>query len=229
MPVYELIQEHVFPNPEEADADGLLAIGGDLDVNRLLLAYASGIFPWYSEEQPIMWWSPDPRTVLFPDQFRRTKNLKRLVKSNYFDVRYDKNFKEVILKCSSVSRKGQKGTWITNEMIKAYTKLHELGYCHSVETYLKNRLVGGLYGVSIGGVFFGESMFHLETDASKVALWHLIEKLTGWNYDFIDVQQDTTHLKSLGAKNIDRRKFLNLLNSSIKRESKVGNWENIKL
>jgi leucyl/phenylalanyl-tRNA---protein transferase len=227
MPVYELIQEHVFPNPEEAEADGLLAIGGDLDVRRLLIAYASGIFPWYSEGQPILWWSPDPRTVLFLNQFKRTKNLKRLVNSNHFDVRFDTNFKEVIVKCSSVPRKGQDGTWITNSMINAYSKLHEMGYCHSVETYLKNRLVGGLYGVSLGGIFFGESMFHLETDASKVALWHLVDQLLEWDFDMIDVQQDTPHLKSMGAVNLDRRKFLNLLDISLKRNSKVGVWDRI--
>lgn len=228
MPVYELIQEHIFPDPEEAEADGLLAIGGDLDVNRLLLAYASGIFPWYSEGQPILWWSPDPRTVLFLNHFKRTKNLQRLINKNYFDVMFDHDFKSVITSCSKAPRKGQHGTWITNEMIKAYTQLHVLGYCHSVETYLKGKLVGGLYGVSLGGVFFGESMFHVETDASKVALWYLVDRLAEWNFDFIDVQQDTAHLKRMGAENIDRRKFLNLLNISLRKKTKFGNWGNVE-
>jgi len=224
MTVYELIQEHVFPNPDAADADGLLAIGGDLNVRRLLLAYASGIFPWYSEGQPILWWSPDPRTVLFPHQFKRTKNLGRLVNKNYFDVKFDHNFKSVINHCSRAPRKGQHGTWITPKMIEAYIELYNLGYCHSVETYLNEKLAGGLYGVSMGGVFYGESMFHLVTDASKVALWHLVERLVEWDFDMIDVQQDTAHLKRMGAVNIDRRKFLNLLAISVKRKSRIGNW-----
>jgi len=228
MPVYELIKEYIFPDPEEAEPDGLLAIGGDLDVKRLLIAYASGIFPWYTEGQPILWWSPDPRTVLFPRQFKRTKNLYRVVKSNHFDIRFDRNFKQVIMNCSKVPRKGQDGTWITPEMINSYIELHKMGYCHSVESYLKNKLVGGLYGVSLGGVFFGESMFHLETDASKVALWHLVDRLLEWNFDIVDVQQDTPHLKKMGAVNIDRRKFLNLLDVSLKRKPRIGSWDMIK-
>lgn len=224
MPVYELIQEHVFPSPEEAEKDGLLAIGGDLDVKRLLLAYASGIFPWYSAGQPILWWSPDPRMVLFPDQFKKSKSLRQLVNRNKFEVRFDVNFKDVISQCSMVPRSEQDGTWITEEMIESYSKLHDLGFCHSVETYLNDELVGGLYGVSLGGVFFGESMFHTVTDASKVALWYLAERLIQWDFDIIDVQQDTQHLKSLGANKIDRRKFLNLLNTSLNKSTKVGDW-----
>lgn len=227
MPVYELIQDYVFPNPEEADKDGLLAIGGDLEVERLVLAYSSGIFPWYSEGQPILWWSPDPRMVLFLPDFKRTKNLGRLVKNGNFSVRFDTNFQEVIKNCSSVPRKNQDGTWITSQMIESFMKLHELGIAHSVETYMEGNLVGGLYGISLGGVFFGESMFHLLTNASKVAIWHLVEQLEAWGFDFIDVQQDTSHLSSLGAKNIDRRKFLNLLDASLKKNTRLGSWTNM--
>jgi len=227
MPVYELINEHIFPNPEEAEKDGLLAIGGDLNVKRLIVAYASGIFPWYSAGQPILWWSPDPRMVLFPNEFKQTKSLRRLVQNKKFEVRFDTNFTDVITNCGTVPRKGQEGTWITKEMIEAYIKLHKLGYCHSVETYLENDLMGGLYGISLGGVFFGESMFHKVTDASKVALWHLVDQLTKWDFDFIDVQQDTAHMKSLGAKNIDRRKFIHLLNTSLTKKSIVGNWNEV--
>lgn len=227
MPVYELIKEHIFPDPGEAEKDGLLAIGGDLDVNRLLLAYSSGIFPWYSEGQPILWWSPDPRMVLFPDEFKRTKSLRRLVLQGKFDIKFDTNFREVINNCSSIPRSDQNGTWITREMTKAYLILHDLGYCHSVETYLGTELVGGLYGISLGGVFFGESMFHFVTDASKVALWYLVDQLIKWDFDMIDVQQDTAHLKSLGAKSIDRKKFLHLLNTSMDKKSLIGNWNEL--
>lgn len=226
MPVYELIEEHLFPNPEEAEPDGLLAIGGDLNVKRLITAYASGIFPWYSNGQPILWWSPDPRMLLFPADFKKTKNLTRLINSGKYKVRFDTNFLHVIKNCRDVPRKDQKGTWIMDEMIEAYNELHRLGFCHSVETYNENKLVGGLYGISLGGVFFGESMFHLETDASKVALWYLVDQLEAWNFDFIDVQQETAHLKSMGAKPIDRRKFLNLLETSLQKKSKIGQWGN---
>lgn len=224
MPVYQLIDEHVFPSPEEADQDGLLAIGGDLDIKRIIVAYASGIYPWYSEGQPILWWSPDPRMVLSPTDFKRTKNLGRLVKSAKFSVRFDTNFNAVINHCKDIPRSGQEGTWITNKMIEAYTELFSLGFCHSVETYIEDKLVGGLYGISLGGVFFGESMFHLETDASKVALWHLVDKLKAWGFDFIDVQQETAHLKRMGAKPIDRRKFLYLLETSLQKKSRIGYW-----
>lgn len=226
MAVYELIKEHVFPNPEDADPDGLLAIGGDLNVKRLLTAYASGIFPWYSVGQPILWWSPDPRMLLNLSDFKRTKSLTRLIRSGKFSVLFDTNFLRVIFYCRDVPRKNQDGTWITDEMIEAYAELHRLGFCHSVETYFEDRLVGGLYGISLGGVFFGESMFHLETDASKVALWYLIDKLQTWDFDFIDVQQETAHLKSMGAKPIERRKFLNLLDTSLQKNSKIGQWVN---
>jgi leucyl/phenylalanyl-tRNA--protein transferase len=165
--------------------------------------------------------------ILYPADFKKTKNLTRLRNKEKFKVRFDTDFSAVINYCRKVPRKEQDGTWITDEMIDAYTDLYHLGYCHSVETYQEDRLVGGLYGVSLGGVFFGESMFHLETDASKVALWYLVDQLEAWKFDFIDVQQETAHLKSLGAKPMDRRKFLNLLETSLQKRSKIGKWTNL--
>lgn len=228
MPVYQLGENIIFPNPENAGNDGLLAFGGDLSENRLLEAYKSGIFPWYSEGQPILWWSPNPRMVLFPVDFKRYKSLKQVVSSQKFDITFDSSFKEVITSCAVIPRTGQDGeTWITNEMIEAYLHLHKKGFAHSVEVQLKGKLVGGLYGISLGKAFFGESMFHIERDASKVALWYLVDLLIKWNYDFIDVQQDTDHLRSLGAISILRKEFLNLLSSSVKKEGKNGNWSEI--
>ena len=224
MPIYQLPDEALFPNPGMAEEDGLLAIGGDLSPERLLNAYAQGIFPWYSDGQPFLWWSPDPRMILFPEGFKRSKNLRRTVESGKFEVKFDSNFIGVISNCSEISRKEQPGTWITSEMKAAYIRLHQLGFAHSVETYLDEKLVGGLYGISIGGAFFGESMFHLVTDASKVALWHLVDRTLKWNIDFIDVQQDTAHLRSLGAVTIERKKFLILLGESLNKETIKGDW-----
>ncbi len=226
MPVYQLTEKILFPNPELAEPDGLLAIGGDLSPERLVNAYANGIFPWYNEGHPILWWSPDPRMVLFPDKFKRHKTLKKDVISNKFDVSFDKMFTQVITKCASVPRPGQDGdTWITDDMVDAYVRLHEMGIAHSVEVCHNDKLVGGLYGLSLGTVFFGESMFHTVSNASKVALWQLVEKLTTWDFDLIDVQQETDHLKSLGASGIKRKEFLHLLSVSIKKKSRIGNWE----
>lgn len=224
MAVFALAEELIFPDPSLAEEDGLLAIGGDLSTERLILAYSSGIFPWYSDGQPILWWSPDPRMVLFPNDFKRHKNLRRTVESKKFEIRFDNQFGKVIEHCSHVERKDQLDTWITDEMKTAYIDLHNAGFAHSVETYYNNQLVGGLYGISLGGSFFGESMFHLITDASKVALWHLVDLMQAWNFDMIDVQQDTPHLHSLGARTIDRQLFLTLLSKSLKKETKSGNW-----
>ncbi len=224
MPVYQLIDECIFPPAEHADAEGLLAVGGDLSTDRLLLAYHSGIFPWYAEGQPILWWSPDPRMVLFPKDFKRRKSLRQRINSGFFDVRFDHNFEAVIDNCARMKRAGQEDTWIVDEMKLAYIELHRQGYAHSVETYVQGKLVGGLYGVSIGGTFFGESMFHNERDASKVALWHLVDLLTQWSFHMIDVQQDTEHLRSMGARAISRNKFLTLLAESNKAQTKRGPW-----
>jgi len=225
MPVFRLNNDLIFPNPDLAEPDGLLAIGGDLSSSRLIEAYKLGIFPWYSEGEPIMWWSPNPRMILFPNKFKRHKNLAKTVNSNKFKITFDTVFDQVIELCSSVPRVGQYGdTWITNEMKLAYIKLHKLGIAHSVEVSYENKLVGGLYGLSIGKCFFGESMFHTVTDASKVALWHLVDRMTMWNFDMIDVQQETDHLKSLGAISVDRKEFLLLLSDSVSKESKPGSW-----
>ncbi len=228
MPIYQLNDTHVFPNPELATADGLLAIGGDLSPERIIKAYSLGIFPWYSYEQPILWWSPNPRMVLFPDNFKRNKSLRKVVKSGKYTVTFDQNFPEIINSCATVSRIDQEGeTWITNDMINAYISLHDLGIAHSVEVHFKGKIVGGLYGLSLGRCFFGESMFHRETDASKVALWHLVDRLMDWEFDLIDVQQETDHLKSLGANIISRKEFLHLLSDSLQKDSIIGNWDNM--
>ncbi|MFC2107390.1 leucyl/phenylalanyl-tRNA--protein transferase [Bacteroidota bacterium] len=224
MPVYFLTDELYFPHPSEALEDGLLALGGDLRPERILKAYESGIFPWFSEGSPILWWSTDPRMVLFPNDFKITKSLQQIVNSKKYEVRFDTNFKAVIDHCSKVPRKDQDGTWITSEMKEAYIELHKKGYCHSVETYLNGELAGGLYGISIGKVFFGESMFFLKRDASKVAFYHLVEKLKKWNFKIIDAQQETSHLKRMGAVSIDRRIFLENLREAVKEKTHVGVW-----
>ena len=218
MPVYQLSEEFIFPHPQQAEPNGLLAVGGDLSPRRLLTAYAAGIFPWYNEGSPILWWSPDPRLVLFPQEFKRHKNLRRLVKSGKFRVTFNHDFPRVIKACSQVKRKGQTGTWITPAMQQAYLRLHQLGFALSVECYLDDVLAGGLYGVILGKVFFGESMFHTVTDASKVALWHLVDRLLEKQFTVIDVQQDTPHLRSLGARLISREHFLFLLKENIPAE-----------
>jgi leucyl/phenylalanyl-tRNA--protein transferase len=195
-----------FPNPLHASEDGIVAYGGDLSPSRLMLAYRSGIFPWYSVKDPILWWSPDPRLILELEDFKFHRSLRK--KIGQFEVRFDTSFSQVIRECATAPRHGQKGSWIVAEMIEAYETLHALGYAHSVEAYQNGALVGGLYGVNVGGVFCGESMFAKVSDASKVALAVLIESLREWGYDFIDCQVPTPHLKSLGAKEVSREYFL---------------------
>lgn len=227
MPVYKLPEDPIFPHPSEAEEDGLLAIGGDLSLQRLVNAYANGIFPWFSSENPILWWSPDPRLVLFPEKLKVSKSLKRILKTEKFEVRFDTNFKAVIEHCSKIKRNHEDGTWINKEMVEAYTQLHEKGAAHSVETYFEGELVGGLYGVSLGKSFFGESMFHLMSDASKVAFYYLVEKIKYWNFDIIDAQIHTDHLVSLGAEEIPREQFLEIIKESVQQETKLGNWGEI--
>lgn len=219
--------EIVFPDPELADQDGLLAYGGNLEVETLLTAYRKGIFPWYNDDSPILWWSPDPRMVLFPEKFKLSKSLKQKINRKIFNVAFDNDFQGIIKQCAEVERKNQPGTWINSEMQQAYIRLHQAGFAHSVETYYGNKLVGGLYGVAIGKAFFGESMFHLMTDASKVALFSLVSRLKKWNYMLIDVQQSTAHLKSLGAEDVPRQHFLSLLNIAIGSEGVKGSWKEI--
>ena len=224
MPVYLLTDEIIFPDPRDAESSGLIAIGGDLSIERLLLAYRTGVFPWYSEGEPILWFSPDPRLVFYFDNYKPSKSLMKVIKSDKFQVKFDTNFELVIKRCAKIRRKGQSETWITSDMIDSYTRLHNEGYAHSVETYLSNELVGGLYGVSLGSAFFGESMFHNESDASKVALHFLVQKCRGWNFDFIDSQVPNEHMKKLGAVEISREKFLLKLEESLKSETRWGKW-----
>jgi len=224
MPIFRLVDNMVFPPPDYADASGLIAVGGDLSCERLLEAYRVGIFPWYSEDQPIFWWSPDPRLVLHLDNFKIGRSLRKSLKKGLFKVTFDRVFEDVIAACAAAPREGQQGTWITKEMQDAYIKLHGLGYAHSVETWFEGKLVGGLYGVSLGKAFFGESMFHHKTDASKVALAMLVERLKAWGFRFIDAQMTTEHLLSLGAQELSRRIFLNQLQSALRHPTKRGKW-----
>lgn len=219
-----MIPDIQFPDPNEAEDDGLVSIGGDLSAEFLLSAYSQGIFPWFNEGEPILWWSPNPRMVLFPKDFKCSDSLRQILKSSRYSVRIDDNFEGVIRACAGIKRRGQTGTWITNDMIDAYTHLHKKGFAHSVETYHGNSLVGGLYGVSLGKAFFGESMFYKERDASKVALFHLNELMLTWDFHFIDVQQSTNHLRSLGAVDIPRRKFLLLLKEAVSFPTNAGKW-----
>jgi leucyl/phenylalanyl-tRNA--protein transferase len=224
MSIFLLDNSLAFPHPRYAEPDGLLAIGGDLRVERLLLAYRNGIFPWYSEGNPILWFSPDPRLVLLPAQLKMSGSLRKVIRSNKFGVRFDSLFDEVIIQCAKSVRKNQDGTWITDDMIEAYMNLHREGYAHSVEIIQENRLVGGLYGVSLGGAFFGESMFHIVNNASKVALYYLAERLKSWDFDFIDSQVPTEHMKSLGSREIDRESFLSMLGKTLKKKTMRGKW-----
>lgn len=208
-----LTDELWFPPFEFATRDGLLAVGGDLSIDRLLLAYRSGIFPWYSEGEPILWWSPDPRMVLFPKRFKVSKSLLKIIQKNEFSITFNTAFADVIRKCAAIEREGQADMWITNDMVDVYQKLHELGHAHSVEVWRDDKLVGGLYGIDLPEqkVFCGESMFSKESNASKVAFYYLIKKLKAEEYTIIDCQVHTLHLESLGAEEIPRTEFLNYL------------------
>jgi leucyl/phenylalanyl-tRNA---protein transferase len=224
MPVFQLSDEILFPDPAYAEEDGLLAIGGDLSSERLLAAYSHGIFPWYSDPEPILWWSPDPRLVLFPERHIVSKSLLRKIRNHVFEVRFDTCFEEIVSCCSSVERKHEDGTWITPEMKAAYCDLHEKGLAHSVETFYHGRLAGGLYGVSLGRAFFGESMFHSIPDASKVALFYLVEKAKESGWFFIDSQVETNHMIRLGAELISRDEYLRLLSKATGYRPVIGKW-----
>jgi leucyl/phenylalanyl-tRNA--protein transferase len=225
MPIYRLTKEIVFPPPHHAEADGLLAVGGDLSSERLLLAYRMGIFPWYMEGQPILWWSPDPRLILEVGQLYISRRLRQTLKKGIFTITLDQAFADVIHACATVPRKGQDGTWITPEMEKAYIRLHQMGFAHSAESWLGEKLVGGIYGVSLGRAFFAESMFFLKTDASKVALAALVEHLKNSGFHMLDAQITSRHLLSLGAKEIPRSIFLRRLKKALEFPSIKGKWE----
>ncbi len=209
--MYFLTQELFFPAVDEANSDGILAIGGDLSPERLLLAYKSGIFPWFEEGEPIFWWSPNPRMVLFLDELVVSKSMRNLLNRNIFAVTFNQNFREVISNCQNIKREGQNGTWITNDMIEAYCKLNELGIAKSVEVWQNQELVGGLYGVDLGHIFCGESMFSKVSNASKVAFIALVNQLRKDNYKVLDCQVYNEHLESLGCREIDRSQFMEIL------------------
>lgn len=224
MTIYRLIEDLIFPSPDDAEPDGLLAVGGDLSSRRLLLAYTMGIFPWYSEGQPILWWSPDPRLVLDLPEFHVSRRFAQLLRRGTFRVTFDHDFRGVIQACASIDRRGQKGTWITPAMQGAYIELHDLGFAHSVESWAEDRLVGGVYGVSLGRAFFGESMFSRVSNASKVALAGLVHRLDAWSFHFLDAQVTTGHMLSLGAKEVSRAAFLERLERALQYPTRRGNW-----
>lgn len=211
--MYYLSSELVFPPVNQANRDGILAIGGDLSPERLQLAYKSGIFPWFEEGEPIMWWSPNPRMVLFLDELIVTKSMRNILNRNIFTVTFNQNFRDVISNCQNIKRDGQNGTWITNDMIEAYCKLHQLGIAKSVEVWKDEKLVGGLYGIDLGHVFCGESMFSLVSNASKIAFIALVNKLKKENYKLLDCQIYNPHLESLGCREINRTDFMEILKS----------------
>ena len=219
-------QLDLFPDVELAldEPNGLLAVGGDLSPQRLLAAYKKGIFPWFSDDQPVLWWSPNPRSVLKLDDFKISRSLKKTLNKKIFHVTFDTAFDDVISACAG-TRKDGFGTWITNDMLDAYRTLHKQGYAHSVECWFEQKLVGGLYGLSLGHAFFGESMFTRKTDASKVALAHLVWQLKQWQFDFIDAQVSSAHMTSLGANDISRRQFIAELQQTLKLSSRIGQWQ----
>lgn len=225
MTIYRLFEDPIFPDPEEADPDGLLAVGGDLSPTRILTAYANGIFPWYAEDSPILWWSTNPRLILVPQEFHVPRSLRRLLNRQTFTYTLDTDFAGVINGCARAARPEQDGTWIVQDMIDAYTMLHELGYAHSVETWQDGELVGGLYGLSLGSAFFGESMFYTVPDASKAAFVMLMRQLLDWEFSLVDCQQTTNHLLRFGAREVQRFRYLAMLREAMDVSTREGRWE----
>lgn len=209
--MYQLSSEHIFPSALTANSDGVVATGGDLDPKRILKAYKQGIFPWFENDDYLVWWSPDPRMVLFPKKLKISKSTKKILKDDYFKVTFNQSFDEVVDCCAKVKRFGQNGTWITEGLKKAYNLLHKEGHAFSVEVWKDFELVGGLYGIDLGDIFCGESMFSKENNASKIGFIHLIKELSKNGYKLIDCQVPSAHLKSLGAEEISREQFLNYL------------------
>ena len=223
MTVYRLTKKLVFPPPELADDDGLLAVGGDLSINRLVLAYSMGIFPWYSDDAPILWWSPDPRPVIFPKRLKVPHTLKQTMKKGVFRITTNTAFEDVIKNCAIINRKGQDGTWINHDMIEAYIRLHKAGYAHSVEAWDGDELAGGLYGIMLGKAFFGESMFAKKSDASKVAFVTYALTLAEKDFELIDCQVTTAHMKRFGAVEIPRAEFMAHLKKALRLKSSLKN------
>lgn len=223
MPVYALSDDdYTFPPVELAEPDGLLAVGGDLQPQRIVHAYVMGIFPWYNEGQPILWWSPDPRLVLLPDELRIRRSLAKTIRKGLFEITFDRDFRAVITLCQTHHAQCNGGTWITHEMLEAYVALHEMGHAHSVEAWQSSRLVGGLYGVALGGAFCGESMVALVPEASKVAFVALVEQLKLWGFRLIDCQMKTPHLESFGAREVPRAEFIAMLHGAIRSGARWG-------
>lgn len=216
-----------FPDPRQGDDEGLIAIGGDLSPERLLFAYCIGLFPWYNEDEPILWWSPNPRFVLFPKAIKIAKSMRPYFNQKKFEVTFDTCFEAVMQACAQKQRKGQDGTWITNDIITAYTRLHQLGYAHSVEVWEGDTLVGGLYGIAIGKIFFGESMFANVPNASKFGFITLVKKLEAAGFELVDCQQQTQHLGSMGATAIPRDDFMDMLHHLVRAESIIGSWKDV--
>lgn len=223
--IFSLTNEYIFPNPELSEDDGLLAVGGDLNPQRLLLAYANGIFPWYNPDDEIMWWASPYRPIYIPGEVKVSKSLKASMRKHNFEIKLDSNFKELISKCATVERKGQEMTWISDEIAESYQKLFDMGFLHTVEVYLNDEMVGGLYGVSLGRAFFGESMFQTVSDASKVALFALSEMLKDWDFLFIDSQVSNPHSYRMGAKEVSKKEFMDLLADALDYETIRGPWE----
>lgn len=226
MPIFALNEQPTFPPVELADENGILAVGGDLTTERLTEAYTHGIFPWFSRGDPIIWWSPDPRFVLSPDSIKISKSMKQVLRKNIFKITYDTNFEGVITGCRK-PRKKEKDTWITDEMFNAYCMMHEIGLAHSVEAWKDDKLAGGLYGISLGKCFFGESMFAEKSNASKAAFITLAKKLQQLNFVIIDCQVYTDHLDNLGAKEIPRSDFIDILNIGLQHKTLQGNWNDM--
>ncbi|GAB4335075.1 MAG: leucyl/phenylalanyl-tRNA--protein transferase [Flammeovirgaceae bacterium] len=225
MPFYLDIQNiQGFPPVELADRSGLLAVGGDLSPERLILAYSMGIFPWFNQNEPILWWSPNPRFILFPEKVIVSKSMKQILRAKKYQVTFDQNFPEVIKNCQKIYRPKQNGTWITDEIVDSYIKLHEIGFIHSVEVWEENQLVGGLYGGAMGKCFFGESMFAKKSNASKVGFLTLVRNLQLQNYQIIDCQVYTKHLESLGAEKMPRSSFLKYVTANAQTSFEKENW-----
>lgn len=225
MPVFRLSREITFPPPHLAIRDGLLAVGGDLRVKRLVAAYNQGIFPWYAEDDPILWWSPDPRLVLYPQELHISRSLRRILKKGRFSFTLDRAFEDVIRGCAATRGEDHPGTWIVAEMITAYMHLHAAGLAHSVEAWCEGQLAGGLYGISLGRTFFGESMFTRVSNASKAALAVLVQNLRYQAFDLIDCQVTTPHLMQFGAREISRTRFLRELQCSLRQRTIRGAWD----